>query len=264
MKLWLAYGLMGFLLLYADYAEAQTIQWPKPVQPSRQEIYTHSTQVSFKLSPAGMQFGYRFGQLPNFYTEKYYQIEVGQIRHPKEMNSGLQSLKSSISRGFFKNYTYGKQNSLFTMRASQGKTVFLSDKISKKNVLVGYSYRYGISAGLIKPYYIQVVREGDGITSRSFEDIKYTEETREVFLNDEDIFGKAPFRKGLGEMTFTPGIHAQGGMHFDWSKDERLIMATEVGLMMDFYFTSIPLMVDQSSKPFFLNLYVSLQFGKRK
>src|SRR5690606_10443078 len=158
------YGLMGFLLLYADYAEAQTIQWPKPVQPSRQEIYTHSTQVSFKLSPAGMQFGYRFGQLPNFYTEKYYQIEVGQIRHPKEMNSGLHSLKSSISRGYFKNYTYGKQNPLFTMRASQRKTVFLGDKISKKNVLVGYSYRYWISAGLIKPYFIQVLREGDGNT----------------------------------------------------------------------------------------------------
>lgn len=242
----------------------QAIRWPKPVQPSKQEIYTNSTQFMVKLSPAGIQLGYRFGELPNFYTDKYYQIEVGQIRHPKELNSGLQALKSSISRGFFKNYIYGKENSLYTLRASQGKTVYLSDKISKKNILVGYTYRYGLSAGVIKPYYIQVVKDGDGPYSREFEYIKYSEENREVFLNDEDVFGKAPFRKGLGEMRFTPGIHAQGGMHFDWSKDERVIMATEIGLMFDFYFSSIPLMVDQSSKPFFLNLYVSLQFGKRK
>ncbi len=130
--------------------------------------------------------------------------------------------------------------------------------------MVGYTYRYGVSAGVIKPYYIQVVKEDDGLFPREFEYIKYSEEKRTVFLDDEEIFGKAPFRKGLGEMKLTPGIHAQGGMHFDWSKDENVILATEVGLMMDFYFSSIPLMVDQSSKPFFLNLYVSLQFGKRK
>src|SRR5690606_645292 len=86
---------------------------------------------------------------------------------PKELNSGLQSLKSSISRGFFKNYTYGKQNSLFTLRASQGQTIYLSDKMSKKNVLVGYTYRYGISAGVIKHYYIQVVKEDEGFSAGS-------------------------------------------------------------------------------------------------
>ncbi len=252
------------MLLWSAQMSGQAIRWPKPVQPSKQKIYTKSSQFMVKLSPAGMQVGYRFGDLPNFYTDKYYQIEVGQIRHPKELNSGLQALKSSISRGFFKNYIYGKQNSLYTLRASQGKTVYLSDKISKKNILVGYTYRYGLSAGLIKPYYLQVLKENDDLYNRDFDYIKYTEENRERFLNDEDVFGKAPFRKGLGEMSFTPGIHAQGGMHFDWSKDERIILATEIGLMFDFYFSSIPLMVDQSSKPFFLNLYVSLQFGKRK
>lgn len=264
MKNSVVYILLALAILLSSRLGAQAINWPKPVQPSKQKIYTHSRQFMVKLSPAGMQIGYRFGQIPNYYTDKYYQIEIGQIRHPKELNSGLQSLKSSISRGFFKNYIYGKQNSLFTLRASQGKTIYLSDKISKKNVLVGYTYRYGISAGLIKPYYIQVVKESDGFYDREFEYIKYSDATREAFLNDEDIFGKAPFSKGLGEMKFAPGIHAQGGMHFDWSKDERIIMATEIGLMFDFYFSSIPLMVDQSSKPFFLNLYVSLQFGKRK
>lgn len=256
--------LAGFMLLMSSMAPGQAIRWPKPEQPSAQKIYSKSQQFSLKFTPSGLQVGYRFGEIPNFYTDKYYQIEVGQIRHPKELNTGLQSLKSSISRGFFKNYTYGKANSLYTLRASQGKTVYLSDKISKKNIMVGYTYRYGVSAGLIKPYYIQVLKEDDSPFSRNFEDVKYTEENREKFLNDEDIFGKSPFRYGLGEMKFIPGIHAQGGMHFDWSKDESTIVATEVGLMLDFYFSSIPLMVDQSSKPFFLNLYISLQFGKRK
>jgi len=258
------YIILTLVLAMSCQMYSQAILWPTPVEPSKQKIYTDSRQFMLKFSPAGMQLGYRIGKLPNFYTDKYYQFEIGQIRHPKELSSGLQSLKSSISRGFFKNYIYGKQNSLYTLRASQGKTIFISDKISNKNILVGYTYRYGVSAGLIKPYYIQVVKESDDLFPRDFEYIKYTEEKRQVFLDDEGIFGKAPFRKGLGEMKLTPGIHAQGGMLFDWSKDESAILATEVGLMLDFYFSSIPLMVDQSSKPFFLNLYVSLQFGKRK
>src|SRR5690606_41337385 len=104
MKKRVNYILVSLMALLSFQLDGQAIHWPKPVQPSMQKIYTHSRQFSIKLSPAGMQVGYRFGQLPNFYTDKYYQIEIGQIRHPKELNSGLQSLKSSISRGFFKNY----------------------------------------------------------------------------------------------------------------------------------------------------------------
>lgn len=264
MSEWKKYIAIMVLLILSETISGQSIRWPRPDQPSKQEIFTKSSQYILKLSPAGMQLSYRFGTIPNFYTENYYQFEIGQIQHPKELSSGLQSIKTSISRGFFKNYTYGKQNSLYTLRASQGKTVYLSDKVLEKNIRLGYTYRYGISAGLIKPYYLQVPKENDGFFNRDFDYIKYTEENREQFLNDEEVFGKAPFRYGLNEIRFTPGIHGQGGMIFDWSKDERSILATEIGLMLDFYFSSIPLMVDQSSKPFFLNLYISLHLGKRK
>ncbi|WP_236979565.1 hypothetical protein [Membranihabitans maritimus] len=253
-----------FLLGFSLEATSQAIRWPKPEQPSKQEIFTKTRQVNLKLSPVGFQLGYSFGTIPNFYTNDYFQFEIGQIRHPKELSSGIQALKSSISRGFYKNYSYGKQNSFYTLRASKGKRVYLSEKGPVKSVQVGYTYRYGISAGLLKPYYIQVVEETDGFFGRDFEHIKYTEENREKFLNDEDIFGKSPFRYGLGEMQFTPGIHAQGGLVFDWGQDPRTILSTEVGLMLDFYFSSIPLMVDQSDKPFFLNFYVALQFGRRQ
>lgn len=257
---------IGLLLwmLFAGQGYGQGIRWPSPEQPSKSDLYTHSRQYIVKLSPTGIQLAYRFGSMPNFYTNEYYQFEIGQIRHPREMSGGLQSIKASISNGFFKNYTYGKQNSLYTLRASQGKTVFLSDKIFEKNVLVGYTYRYGVSAGIIKPYYVQVMKESDGFFSRDYENIKYTEDTRDQFLNDEDIYGKSPFKYGLNEMRLVPGIHGQGGMIFDWSRDQSTILATEIGLMADFYFSSIPLMVDHSDKPFFLNLYISLHLGKRK
>lgn len=261
---WTKYITIVILLGLSGSVYSQSVRWPRPDQPSKQEIYSKASHYILKLSPAGMQFSYRFGSIPNFYTENYYQFEIGQTLHPRELGSGLQALKTSISRGFFKNYTYGKQNSLYTLRASQGRTVYLSDKVLEKNIRLGYTYRYGISAGLIKPYYLQVPKENDGFFNRDFEYIKYTEENREQFLDDEEIFGKAPFRYGFNEIRFAPGIHGQGGMVFDWSKDERSILATEIGLMIDFYFSSIPLMVDQSNKPFFLNLYISLHLGKRK
>ncbi|GAA5224818.1 hypothetical protein [Membranihabitans marinus] len=255
-------GVFIILAIHVD-ATAQAIRWPKPVQPSKQEIYTKTRQVNVKFSPVGFQFGYSFGTIPNYYTNDFFQFEVGQIRHPKELSSGIQNLKSSISRGFYKNYSYGKQNSLFTARASKGKRVYWSDKTTVKSVQIGYTYKYGVSLGMLKPYYIQIIEEEQGFYNRELKDIKYSEEIREAFLDEENIFGKSSFSKGLGEMKVMPGVHAQGGLLFDWGQDSKTILATEVGLMMDFYFSSVPLMVDQSSKPFFLNLYVSVQFGRR-
>lgn len=242
---------------------AQAIRWPKPVQPSKQEVYTKTRQVNVKLTPIGFQFGYSFGTIPNFYTNDYFHFEIGQIRHPKELSSGIQNLKSSISRGFYKNYSYGKQNSLYTLRASKGKNVYWSDRTTVKSVQIGYTYRYGLSLGLLKPYYIQISEEQTGLLNRELKDIKYSEENREKFLDEQYIFGKSSFSKGLGEMKPIPGVHAQGGILFDWGKDGRTILATEIGLMLDFYFSSVPLMVDQSDKPFFINMYVALQFGRR-
>ncbi len=109
------YIILTLLLLLSFQIYGQAVLWHTPVEPSKQKIYTDSRQFMLKFSPGGMQLGYRLGKLPNFYTDKYYQFEIGQIRQAKELNSGLQSLKSSISRGFFKNYIYGKQNSLYTL-----------------------------------------------------------------------------------------------------------------------------------------------------
>ncbi len=66
-----------------------------------------------------------------------------------------------------------------------------------------------------------------------------------------------------------PGLNFRAALHFDWGAYDEFVKALEAGIMADFYFKKIPIMVESPSVPnaenraFFINLYLTLQLGKR-
>ena len=88
-------------------------------------------------------------------------------------------------------------------------------------------------------------------------------------LNINNIYGSSGFSKGLGELKVKPGAHAKAAVHFDWGAFDEFVKALEAGIMIDFYFDNIPIMVESAevqnveNRPLFINLYLNLQFGKR-
>ena len=63
-----------------------------------------------------------------------------------------------------------------------------------------------------------------------------------------------------------PGIQAKGGLLFSLGAYDKMVKAVEVGAMVDFYIKKVPIMVESesvSNKPYFFNLYLSLQLGTR-
>ena len=49
----------------------------------------------------------------------------------------------------------------------------------------------------------------------------------------QEIYGRASFTKGLNEIKVMPGIYAKGGFNFEYSKEDKVIHAIEVGAQIN-------------------------------
>ena len=117
---------------------------------------------------------------------------------------------------------------------------------------------------MIKPYYLEIIK-GDAPDVYIVSE-KYTGDNDDSFLNFGSIYGSSGFTKGFNEITVAPGLHGKFGVHFAWGAFDEFVKAFEAGIMVDAFFKKIPIMVDvpyAENRPFFINLYLSLQLGKR-
>jgi hypothetical protein len=72
------------------------------------------------------------------------------------------------------------------------------------------------------------------------------------------------FGKGWGDLKITPGAYAKAAVRFDYGRYNEIVSAIEVGMTAEYYAKKIPQIVFVAPKNLFVNLYVSLVFGKRK
>jgi hypothetical protein len=56
-------------------------------------------------------------------------------------------------------------------------------------------------------------------------------------------------------------LHAKAGMSFEYSTENRLINAIEVGMVFDAFAKEIPIMYTDYNYQFFLTLFISYRFG---
>ncbi len=254
--------------LLFSIAMAQSTFQPKQIKPSNLGVvYDKEVTFDIRLHTHGLAFALNIGKIKTFYKTTYYHFGIGELKHAKEKRHSFDyptfpNGKSSRS------FVFGKRNSLYTLRGGWGTKRYYSDKAKEKGVAVGLSYEFGPSLGLLKPYYIEIDRSTDPTNAFTSTE-KYSEENADAFLNVEKIYGSSGFAKGLGELSFLPGFHASGGVHIDWGAVDEFVKAIEVGIMIDTYLKKVPLMVENEeiqnaeNRPFFINLYITLQLGKR-
>lgn len=259
--------LLSFLLLLAFSALGQGTFQPKRIDNTPLGIvYDKEASFNFRLHTNGFAAGVNIGTIKTFYRTRFYQFEIGGVRHPKEyrQNFDYQNTNGRTSRAF----VFGKRNSLIALRAGIGEKRYLTEKAKKRGLSAGYTYVLGGTLAVLKPYYMELRRSVDGRTFLSTE--KYSAENEDVFLDVQSgIFGAAPFWKGFDEVSVRPGLHGKAAVHLDWGAFDEMVKAIEVGLMLDVYFSKVPLMVENDSnqnvenQPFFLNLYINFELGKR-
>ncbi|MCB0580693.1 MAG: hypothetical protein KDD10_15450 [Phaeodactylibacter sp.] len=232
-------------------------------------VYDREFTVDMKLHTNGFALGVNFARLKTYYLTRFFNIEIGEIKHDKEFRQSFDfqtPAASRVSRAFI----FGKQNNLLVLRAGIGEKRYLSEKAKRKGLAVGLSYEGGPSLGLLKPYYLELVRsESDPFQDFTIRSEKFSDANAATFLDISRIYGSSGFSKGLGEISAIPGLHGKFAVHFDWGAFDEFVKAIEAGVMVDAYFQRVPLMVESSltelpeNKSIFINLYINLQLGKR-
>jgi hypothetical protein len=231
-------------------------------------VYEREFTVDLKLHTHGFALGVNIAQLKTYYLTNFFNIELGEIKHPKQFRQSFDfrpSANGKVSRAF----VFGKQNNFFVLRGGLGQKRYFSEKAKQKGLAIGISYEAGPSIGLLKPYYLELQypeQISNEVITRSE---KFSEDNADVFLDITRIFGASSFSKGFSEITIKPGAHAKAAVHFDWGAFDEFVKAVEAGVMLDLYFSDVPIMVESpkvdnvENRPLFINLFLNLQLGKR-
>ena len=232
-------------------------------------VYNREFTVDFKMHTNGFSFGVNIAELKSYYLTRFINIELGEIRHPKEFRQSFDFQTRNNNR-ISRSFIFGKQNNFWVLRGGIGEKRYFSEKAKRKGLAIGVSYEGGPSIGLLKPYYLELIRFAEpGSNDFRIESERFSEDNIDKFLDISSIYGSAGFSKGLGELSLLPGLHAKAAVHFDWGAFDEFVKAIEAGFMIDFYFQRVPIMVESplventENRPYFINLFVNLQLGKR-
>lgn len=218
-------------------------------------VFDREFSIGGGLHTHGFNVVFTSARIPKYYLTRFWQIELGEIKHPKEYKQNFDRLPGVSSP---KSFIFGKQNNLYFLRAGYGEKRYLSDKGRKKGLAVGINYAFGVNLGLLKPYYLDLVYPPSELRSE-----RYSEENATYFLNPNNIYGASGIGKGWDGLRPLPGGYVKAGLLFDWGAFDELLKCLEVGVMLDVFYKKAPIMVTERNRPFFLNLYLNIHFGKR-
>ncbi len=257
-------------LFFSFAGSAQGTFQPKAIDDTPKGIvYNKEFTVNFAAQTNGFELGVDFGKLITYQKTRYYHFGIGELKHARETRSNLQATVPSTIVA--RSYIFGKQNNLYAIRAGLGTKRYLTEKAKEKGVSIGLKYEFGPTLGLLKPYYLEVYMP-ESATSQSTRSVRYSEETASQFSDPSRIFGASSRVTGLGEIKPTFGAHAKFAVHFDWGAFDEFVKALDAGVMVDVFLQNTPILIDGANinneavenRNLFLNLFVNLQFGKRK
>jgi hypothetical protein len=181
--------------------------------------------------------------------------EVVGMKHPKEVKSYNPYYEDA--RGYF----YGKANSFLILRPMFGGKNMLTEKIRSNGVEVSVVWGIGPSIGLLKPVYLQIGKPGIPYETIVVE--RYDPAVHSV----NNIYGRASWFTGVNELGLRPGAFGRFAFSFEHSTTGDGYKAIEVGATIDAFLEQVPIMAEidgVENKQFFLEFYLSLQFGKKK
>ncbi len=218
-------------------------------------LLKHEASGGLVLHSNGWGLIFRRGTHVTAKKKRVWEIEAVSMKHPKEFKSVNPYFENA------KGYIYGKQNSLMVLRGGYGHQRVLYHKEDRRNggVEVRYHYYGGVSLGFTKPVYLEILVP----TNVPFEFTLTTEKYNPDEHYIDNIYGKAPFAKGLSEVKINPGIYLKSGFSFEYASRQDNIRTIEAGVVVDGYYKKIPIMALTENKQLFLSFYVNIQFGAK-
>jgi hypothetical protein len=224
------------------------------VKQEEEGVLAYYKQSAFGLGlrTNGNMLFYELGRMKSPRFANLYSLEFSEIKHDKEER--FQNAESFFANSFI----YGKTNNFYQLKLGFGQQYILGQKGNKNGIAVLGIFSGGLSAGLVKPYYV----EAEDSTGAHV-DIKY-EDDNSTFLDGPSIYGSSGFSKGLNEMSLNPGAYAKAALRFDFGRFNESMQAIEIGISADFYSKKVQLVALNDPKQLFIQGHIALVFGRRR
>jgi len=214
-------------------------------------FYRNEQSFGVFLNSTGWGLGYRYAKRVDYLNKRLIEVDFNNIKHPKEYKTNNPFFPNT------KGFVFGKKNLFINLRLGYGFQHEMFRKIDRGGISIRRFISFGPSLGFYKPIYYEKLIQVSQNTYR-IEVAKFTEDIHSPY----DIYSRASFFKGFDEIKFLPGLYAKAGVHFEYSKYDRLLHAIEFGATIDAYPKKVPIMATEDNKQIFLALFVSYRFGK--
>ncbi|MEO6069359.1 MAG: hypothetical protein ABIN57_03540 [Chitinophagaceae bacterium] len=214
--------------------------------------YNKQNSLGIQLRTNGYGIFYELGKMKTPRFSNMYTIELTEIKHPKEEKSGGENI-------FANTYVFGKVNNFYQAKFGFGQQYIIGQKGNKNGIAVIGIYQGGLSLGLLKPYYLQVL---DSVGRTNY--LKFSPKDSSRFLDKSSIIAGAPFTKGFNEMTLNPGLFGKVALRFDFGRSNESVQAIEIGMSVDAYSKKVKQMLYNKEKQLFFQGHVAFVFGRRK
>jgi hypothetical protein len=117
-------------------------------------IYQKQGAFGFKFNTDAWSMFYEHGKYKTITKTNLWWLEFGERKHPKEEK--VPTLSASGGFLIISSYIYGKRNNFYYLKAGMGQQTLIGGKGNKNGVAVSAIYGGGFSAGLLKPYYLEI------------------------------------------------------------------------------------------------------------
>jgi hypothetical protein len=243
-------SVLVFTLFTAGFCSAQDILTQMQAGRDVNVVFKKQALAGAFIHSEGWGLFFRKASILSIYRKRFWEIETASMHNPKEHKS-QNSLYPDAS-----SYDFGKLNAVQLFRFGFGYYQTLWRKNTERCVEIDGVLSLGPEIAVLKPVYLQIIQSGT-----------------EVLLSDEpydptkdtpnNIYGRAPFFDGIGQISFRPGGYARAGLNFDYANRHNLVKAFEVGVEADLFPSQIPIMAFTPNTQYFVNLYLSFSIGKR-
>ena len=253
--------LCAVVLLTAGVTHAQETLYPRAYQTmERGIVYDREVAAALTLNTNGFSLGVNSGRLRTYYQTRYWGVSAGLLKSPQEHRSTDRAVQFGQSSGSF---VFGKRNSLIPVRVYKGWRRYYSGKDRRRGVAVGTSFELGATAGIVKPYVLEISSFGpDQPLARQF--FTY-DENPNGFSQRGLISGTGGLRRGWSGASLLPGVNARAAVHLDWGAFDEFVKALEAGIMIDAFPRAVPILIDPAQNtPLFINFFATVHLGRRR
>ena len=233
------------------------------IDAQQRVFYRNEWSVAFMLNSNGFGGNYRYGQHVDAANKRLYEVDLVYLKDPKEYKS------YTYNPGSNTRYVDGKKNLAVNFRIGYGKQHEQFRKHDAGGIAIRYFYNFGPSVALLKPIYYEIVKSQFGERGNILPPDKYNSQwtAKNIY-----IMGRASFFKGFDEISFVPGVFGKFGYNFEFSTNDRIVHALEVGAIAEGFIKKIEIMdftnpyIRQTdvakNRQLFLTLFISYRFGR--